>query len=318
MSLAALPALALSTPAFAAYGVSVEVSSRAGHAGDSLCSYNGNTANGCQNVGDGPGPATATGNLSTSGGSGALATRASASTSQSGYDYGQTSPESTSIVALSDLTTGSLHIASSNASGSPQSSYGSDGSAGFNDVLHFSVAGASADTVTAITVSFAIDGTLTSPSGVYPFAGAGDFYGLATFGSSAASFHFTNDATTDFQTLGTFGTGASSYPGTWTYAPDYSMATYTETYDITGATADIAISARANLDCANGSSCQYGDTAKFVISAPTGTRFTSDSGVFLTGGAVPEPATWAMMVVGLGAVGAGLRRRRRQGKPAFV
>ena len=34
-------------------------------------------------------------------------------------------------------------------------------------------------------------------------------------------------------------------------------------------------------------------------------------------GAVPEPATWAMMMVGFGTVGAGLRRRRRQGKLAF-
>jgi hypothetical protein len=309
-AIAAFPALALSTPAFAAYEVSVETSSRAGHAYPTLCSYNGNTTDGCQNGGS----------LSTKGGSGALATYASASTSQSGYDYGQTSPESTSIVAVSDLTTASLHMASSNASGAPQSSYGSDGFASFNDVLHLSVAGASADTVTAISVSFAIDGTLASPAGAYPFAGVGDFYGLMTFGTSQAQFNFTNDITTGFKTLGTFGTGASSYPGTWSYASDYTTATYTETYDITGAEADIAVAARANMDCSNGSSCQFGNTAKFIIDAPTGTSFTSDSGVFLTGGtsAVPEPATWAMMMIGLGALGAGLRQRRRQGKLAVV
>ncbi len=32
--------------------------------------------------------------------------------------------------------------------------------------------------------------------------------------------------------------------------------------------------------------------------------------VSLTGAAVPEPASWALMVVGLGCVGAGLRRRK--------
>ena len=30
--------------------------------------------------------------------------------------------------------------------------------------------------------------------------------------------------------------------------------------------------------------------------------------------AVPEPATWAMMISGFGAVGAGLRRNRRRGQ----
>ncbi len=33
-------------------------------------------------------------------------------------------------------------------------------------------------------------------------------------------------------------------------------------------------------------------------------------------GAIPEPATWAMMIVGFGAIGAGLRRRRRDGTVA--
>jgi hypothetical protein len=34
--------------------------------------------------------------------------------------------------------------------------------------------------------------------------------------------------------------------------------------------------------------------------------------VSITSGAVPEPATWALMIVGFGAVGATLRSRRRQ------
>ncbi|HEV2044556.1 MAG TPA: PEPxxWA-CTERM sorting domain-containing protein, partial [Sphingomicrobium sp.] len=29
---------------------------------------------------------------------------------------------------------------------------------------------------------------------------------------------------------------------------------------------------------------------------------------------VPEPATWAMMLVGFGAIGIGMRRRRRSGQ----
>lgn len=34
--------------------------------------------------------------------------------------------------------------------------------------------------------------------------------------------------------------------------------------------------------------------------------------------AVPEPATWAMMLIGFGAVGATMRRRRRAGSPALI
>ena len=34
-------------------------------------------------------------------------------------------------------------------------------------------------------------------------------------------------------------------------------------------------------------------------------------------GAVPEPSTWAMMLVGFGAIGLGLRRRRRPQKPTY-
>lgn len=39
---------------------------------------------------------------------------------------------------------------------------------------------------------------------------------------------------------------------------------------------------------------------------------TGPIGATLTGGGVPEPATWAMMIIGFGAIGAVLRRRRGQ------
>ena len=45
---------------------------------------------------------------------------------------------------------------------------------------------------------------------------------------------------------------------------------------------------------------------------PQGVTFISESGVFLTQttASVPEPASWALLIVGFGLTGAVLRRRR--------
>jgi hypothetical protein len=54
------------------------------------------------------------------------------------------------------------------------------------------------------------------------------------------------------------------------------------------------------------------NTGRFGIQAGPGVSYTSDSGVFLTGGAgaVPEPASWAMMIAGFALAGAAARVRR--------
>jgi hypothetical protein len=65
------------------------------------------------------------------------------------------------------------------------------------------------------------------------------------------------------------------------------------------------------------STADYGNTSYFNFTLPTGVKLLSGSGQLLTapyvpGGApsVPEPATWAMLILGFAAVGATLRRRR--------
>ena len=78
-----------------------------------------------------------------------------------------------------------------------------------------------------------------------------------------------------------------------------------------------------------GGNTGYNGTAFWLLNLPTTINtisYTSDvekgisnAGLYLTGkpdiptqqGAVPEPATWAMMLVGFGAVGAGMRRRKK-------
>lgn len=54
------------------------------------------------------------------------------------------------------------------------------------------------------------------------------------------------------------------------------------------------------------------NTGNFGIQTAPGVSFVSDSGVFLIAqqaGAVLEPATWAMMVLGFGLAGAAARKR---------
>jgi hypothetical protein len=55
----------------------------------------------------------------------------------------------------------------------------------------------------------------------------------------------------------------------------------------------------------------FGNTMSFNWELPEGVIAESASGVFLKGGAaaVPEPATWAMMILGFGLVGMAVRRR---------
>jgi hypothetical protein len=55
----------------------------------------------------------------------------------------------------------------------------------------------------------------------------------------------------------------------------------------------------------------------------SGTTFCSDARLTLTydytpSSAVPEPATWAFMIVGFGAVGAAMRSARRKTKVTFA
>jgi hypothetical protein len=72
-----------------------------------------------------------------------------------------------------------------------------------------------------------------------------------------------------------------------------------------------------SLDCSGAFTvCDFGHTSQFGFpSLPAGLAYSSASGAFqiagpASPGGVPEPATWAIMIMGLGLTGTALRRRR--------
>jgi hypothetical protein len=68
------------------------------------------------------------------------------------------------------------------------------------------------------------------------------------------------------------------------------------------------------LSCGGPAQCDFAHTGRVSLGLPSNVTFTSASGVFLTdvgGPGVPEPAAWALMLVGVGGVGLTMRSRRR-------
>lgn len=220
--------------------------------------------------------------------------------------------------AAADLATGKVHLFATAEYSAGDAGAAAIASARLNDTLHFSVAGANANTITLIPVSFAFDGKFTPGRALNPTA---TLYYDFTFGNARA-YEF-----------GDYGAGyynGTSYPtfafpaaagitSGWQSASfssyDPQNTRFSGIYALTGASADIPISFGLQIIAGNNVTLDYLNTGSISIGKVAGVSFTSDSGVFLTkaGGAVggvPEPASWAMLIAGFGLTGATLRRRR--------
>ncbi|MBC7506281.1 MAG: PEP-CTERM sorting domain-containing protein [Sandarakinorhabdus sp.] len=219
--------------------------------------------------------------------------------------------------AAADLATGKIHLYAAAEYTTGDAGAGARAGAGLNDTLHFTIAGASANTVTLIPVSFAFDGTFSanppSPSAVlyygFTFGNAHTYefgdYGAGYYnGSNYPTFAFPDAAG---RTSGWQSSSFASYQPTDTR--------FTGIYAITGATADLPVSFGLQINANNNVTLDFSHTGSVSIGKIDGVSFTSDSGVFLsalggTVGGVPEPSSWAMMVLGFGAVGFAARRRQ--------
>jgi hypothetical protein len=103
----------------------------------------------------------------------------------------------------------------------------------------------------------------------------------------------------------------SPFGGAWTNAIDYNKGTNGNSstnasnfsFQLTNQFNDLSLSMLTFGDIYNGSHIYV--AADVFANGTTGN-------VGSTGGAVPEPASWALMIMGVGAIGAAMRQRRAQ------
>ena len=232
-------------------------------------------------------------------------------TSLPSYYYPQGLYAAASSYATASLAGGSVGIADSGTYGLSGCCSGQDGGGGVSyaentDALHFVVAGATPQTMTVIGVTFDVHG------GMDAFTPLGDSEGGLTSVFQLGDGFFEgsvysgpNAYTPAFTEAGQTGGWLTDYvtqnaPGEFTFHA---------TYGLTGASQDLGVNEYLQASCGGGTACDYAHTATVAFTLPSNVTFTSDSGVFLTK-SVPEPATWALMLVGVGGLGAVLRRSR--------
>jgi hypothetical protein len=195
-----------------------------------------------------------------------------------------------SSYASADLNTGIVRAA---AAGSGTDSNGPFGvgaaHAMFEDTLTFTVQGAGSSTVTDIGVNYNLDGTDS-------YVGQYTETDQLVFGSALTEFY-------------------SDTAQTWASADFVSSSpndgVFQGVYALTGSTIVLTVELSLNLECENGCTANYMNTSLIGLTLPSNVSFTSASGVFLAGSSVPEPSSWAMVLIGGLGMMAGIVRRRR-------
>jgi hypothetical protein len=188
---------------------------------------------------------------------------------------------------------------------SGQSGGSGQGFAQNSDVLHFSIPGASASTVTNLSITFSIDGNLLTSTAAGD--SAAEMQANLTFAGGHFAETFDQSGSSAYQPV------ASGLQVTGWAASSFSSNTagkiiFNGTISVTGPTADVSVAETLSGFGALGSSANYYNTGVVSISSPAGVTYTSDSGVFLSN-PVPEPGIIAL--VGLALPMLATRRRRR-------
>ena len=235
-------------------------------------------------------------------------TSASASADYAGNQFGSI-PSTGSATGSATLADGSLRgYASTTGRGSASAQLG------WQDVLTFQGLGARDPSgVTPITILYTFEGELTTGPGSVAL-GRGQLLigGPFSEGTNAIDAYYRTDqhVTNEF-TWGTQNPFISreliqNGPSSWTIRAVWGLP---NTYS------GMFIGASLQSLAFGSATADFSGTSSVRLELPAGVTFTSASGQFLSAiapaGAVPEPSTWAMMLIGFGAIGTAMRRGRR-------
>lgn len=191
---------------------------------------------------------------------------------------------------------------------------GADASASFGEQMKFTIAGASADTVTPLTFRFAVEGDV-SHSGPYWNTGGAfmDFYlsfGQTNIrvGQEYADIRLGLGSLEDINFYQS-ATGLASYSITADGGSRYIDAVY----NVYGSEVNFALTMSLRARSSGSAVADYAHTATIDLSVPSHVTWTSSSGIFLTESNdidVPEPGVLGLL--GLGAMGLIAARRHRR------
>jgi len=207
-------------------------------------------------------------------------------------------PEATAS-GYADLRTGKL------GAGAFTTGVATDASASFRDRLLVTIPGATAETLTPISFGIKLDGirggserNLTQMYIGYQFGTEGSNLGAYLYHTAGTQSGNSLESTCAISTVTEFGLRGTC------------------AYFLKGSEAVVLINAVLRVQATNpgGIGIAYSDytnTSALSLRLPEGVTFVSESGFFGTAASVPEPGTWAMMVLGFGAIGAVRRRLNR-------
>jgi hypothetical protein len=233
----------------------------------------------------------------------------------------------TTMRASSSLTDGALHVAG--VTGSDGQGFGL---ARISDIVTFSN---SSGGVLNLTLGYTFDGQFINPQNNYF-----DYMSIYLhLGSPSRNILFANTSQelTGFGQVNAWGNGY--FTNEWLNAGSatgFASSTFGDpasgpfggsmftTIAIPTGTSQLGFAFTLDVGCrVSNSACDFGNTGTFSFGdLPTGLSWTSDSGTLFSalaappvpGGAVPEPATWAMMILGFGLIGSAMRSRTKAAK----